>query len=100
MECKKMKQKQIDEKAGRVGSMMRPARRVYHLSLDDAAALLYVTPDELFKYERGWAKIPADILAKLFVCGYKTLHFRVLENKYRSERQVFARMLQNVPNES
>ncbi|MBD5400321.1 hypothetical protein HDR61_01060 [bacterium] len=80
------KRKPIDETAGRVGAMMRQARHVCHMPTDDAAALLYVMPEELVAYERGVKKIPAEVLEHFFVTGYKMMHVRVLEKRYRRHR--------------
>ena len=90
------KQKPIDETAGRVGAMMRQARRVCHMPTDDAAALLYVMPEDLVAYERGFKKIPVEVLEHFFVTGYKMMHVRVLENRFRQHRMALRKMKQTV----
>ena len=88
--------KPIDETAGRVGAMMRQARRVCHMPTDDAAALLHVMPNELVAYERGFTKIPTDLLERMFVMGYKMMHVRVLENRYRQHRMALMKIKRTV----
>ena len=90
------KQKPIDETAGRVGAMMRQARRDCRMPTDDAAALLFVMPEELVAYERGLKKIPVDVLNRFFVMGYKMMHVRVLEKKFRRQRRVLQKLAQSV----
>jgi len=88
------KMKQIDETAGRVREIMRAARQVCHISHDEAAALLRIMPNELSEYEYGVSKIPADILERMFVLGYKMMRIRVLESRYRRQRNIFQKIKQ------
>ncbi|MBD5391425.1 helix-turn-helix transcriptional regulator, partial [bacterium] len=62
-----MSKKQIDRTAGRVGAMMRRARRVCGLNTDDLATMLHIMPDELAAYEHGHSEIPMSILEHMFV---------------------------------
>ena len=88
--------KTIDDTAGRVGAMLRQARRVCHMPQDDAAALLHIMPDKLAEYERGFTKIPSALLERMFVLGYKMMHVRVLENRYRQQNIAFRRLQRTV----
>ncbi|MBD5400407.1 helix-turn-helix domain-containing protein [bacterium] len=85
------KYKQINETAGRMGAMLRRARRVCGMPTDDAAELLRVTPHEMFEYEHGITEIPIEILENMFIMGYKMKQVRVLEKRYIKKRD-FLRM--------
>ena len=81
--------KQIDETAGRFGRAMMHARRVCHMSTDDVALLLRMTPAELHEFERAHEKVPVYVFEHILVVAFKTMHLRVLENKYRCQRNLF-----------
>lgn len=90
------KMKITDDPAKRIGAIMYNARIVGHLSRNELAGLLRVTPEELATYEHGTAQIPADILEHLFLMGYKMMRVRVLEHRYRQNRQLFRKLKQIV----
>jgi len=84
--------KQLDETAGRLGIAMRNARRICYIPHDEVAYLLHITPKELAEYEQGIVKIPFDILERILIYGYRTMHARVLEGTYRKKRFVFNKL--------
>lgn len=88
--------KTIDETAGRIGRAMISARHVCRLTRDDVADLLHIMPNDLVEYERGHTKIPHDILERIFMLGYKTMHLRKLERMYRQQRWIFRKIKQTV----
>lgn len=91
-----IKQKPIDETAGRIGTAMYNARVMRHLSRNEVSALLCIMPDELAAYERGVKKIPHEILQHVFIMGYKMMRFRNLEDRYRAQRKFLRKLKQTV----
>ena len=81
-----MSKKQIDQTAGRVGAMMRRARRMCGLSTDDLATMLRIMPDELAAYEHAHKEIPMSILEHMFVMSYKMIQVRIIEYRYNRQR--------------
>ena len=90
------KYKQINKTVGRVGAMLRRARRVCNIPTDDAASLLHVTPQQLFEYEHGVTEIPMEILESMFALGYKMKQVRVLERRYEVQRNLFHKIKQTM----
>ncbi|MBD5400768.1 hypothetical protein HDR61_03430 [bacterium] len=84
--------KPIDDTAARLGIIMCNARRRCHLSHDDASKLLNIMPNELLEYERGIAKIPADVLERAIVLGYQMMRINTLESIYKRQRNVFRKL--------
>ncbi len=84
--------KKLDPTAGRLGIAMRGARQACHLSIDEAAHLLRIMPNELVEYERGVAKIPIGVLNHAFFLGYKMMRVRVQESVYRRQRNIFRKI--------
>lgn len=87
--------KQLDTTAGRLGLAMRHARQMYHMTSDDAAFLLRISPNELFEYERGVAPIPTDIMEHIVLMGYKMMRVRILERAYSRRRAIFRKIRQS-----
>ena len=85
-----------DDPAKRVGAIIHNARLVCHMSRNELAGLLRITPKELAKYEHATAQIPAEILEHLFLMGYKMMRIRVLEHRYRQNRRMFRSIKQIV----
>ncbi|MBD5400858.1 helix-turn-helix transcriptional regulator, partial [bacterium] len=85
------KYKQINETTGRMGAMLRRARRVCNMSTDEAAELLRAPPQQMFEYEHGITEIPQEILESMFIMGYKMKQVRILEKRYAVMRD-FLRM--------
>lgn len=92
------KQKQIDATAGRMGAMLRVARRACNLTTDDAALLLRIMPDELAAYERGIQEIPQGVLEHMFIMGYKMIQVRIIERRYHKEHMMFRKLKQMCSN--
>lgn len=88
--------KPIDETAGRLGAIMCNARRLCYMPHDEVAKLLLISPSEMLEYERGTKKIPADVLERVIVMGYKMLRIRTLESRYRRQRMVLQRVKENI----
>lgn len=86
--------KQIDATAGRMGAMLRQARRMCQMSTDDAALMLHIMPDELVSYERGTHEVPLNVLEHLFVMGYKMMQIRIIERKYHNQRMQLRKLKQ------
>ncbi|MBD5400458.1 helix-turn-helix transcriptional regulator [bacterium] len=91
-----MKQNKIDNTAGRLGRALYDARIACNIPYDNAAMLLHITPNELSEYERGTTEIPHDIMIRMLVMGYKLIHARTLEEKYRRQRNTFKKLKQPV----
>lgn len=91
-----MKQKQLDEMTEQLGKALRQARHACHLATDEAAVLLRITPSKLFEYERGLTRMPRDVLEQICIMGYKMMHLRIMENKYRRQRSFFRKIKQTV----
>ena len=90
------KQKPIDETASRLGAIMCNARRMMYMPHDEVAKMLLISPAEMLEYERGTTKIPADVLERVIVMGYKMIRVRTLEDRYRRQRRVFNKIKQSV----
>lgn len=84
--------RQIDETTGRLGVAMRKARRKCYIPHDELASLLHITPNELAQYEQGIEKIPFDILERIIIFGYRSMHARVLEEIYRKKRYMLKKL--------
>ena len=89
-----MQNKPIDETAVRLGRAIRLARDNCHLSLDAAAVLLRVLPMELAAYEAGITQIPADILQRITIMGYKLLQARRFDRRYIRMRKMMEKIKQ------
>ena len=81
------KTKQIDATARRMGAMLRRARHMCQMSMDETALMLRIMPDELVTYERGVQEIPLHIMEHIFIMGYKMMQVRIIEGKYRQQRK-------------
>lgn len=88
--------KPIDETARRVGKMLCDARCVLGMPHDEVAKMLHIMPDELLEYERGVAKIPADVLMWIIILGYKLMRIRIMERRYRNQRQILYKLKHTV----
>lgn len=88
--------KPIDETAGRLGTIMCNARRLCYMPHDEVAKLLRIPPADMLEYERGTKKIPADVLERVIVLGYKMLRIRALESRYIRQRMVLRRVKENM----
>lgn len=86
----------LDANTKRVGAIMHNARQMAHISRDELADLLDIMPNDLAAYEHGRTVIPADLLERVFVMGYSLMRIRVLENKYRRQRNVFRKLEQTI----
>ncbi len=84
--------KQIDETAGRIGRAMMHARHALRIPRDEVASLLHLLPNELSEYERAITKIPQDIFERMFLLGYRMMHFCTLEDKYRQQRKLYHKL--------
>ena len=84
--------KPIDDNMAHLGSSMKNARQQCRISMDEAAGLLHITPNELFEYERGAKPVPRDILQRLFIMGYKMIEVRVVNHQYQAHRSAFRKI--------
>lgn len=88
--------KAIDDNMARLGVTFRHAREECRLSLDDAAGILHIMPNELFEYEHGAKPVPTDILYRLFVMGYKMIEVRVITRRYQVHRNVLRKLKRTI----
>lgn len=84
--------KAIDENMAHLGLSLRVGRKECRLSLSDAAHLLHIMPNELFEYECGAKPVPADLLSRLFIMGYKMIEIRLINNRYQIQRNMFQKI--------
>lgn len=84
--------KAIDENQARLGLSLRVGREECRLSLEDAAHMLHIMPNELFEYEHGAKPVPMDILQRLFIMGYKMIEVRIINNRYQVQRNMFKKI--------
>ena len=89
-----MQKEPIDETAVRLGRAIRIARENCHLSLDAAAVLLRVRPMELAEYEAGTVQIPADIMQRISIMGFKMMQARRFDRRYIRLRKMMERLKQ------
>ena len=94
------KQQPIDETAVRLGRAIRLARENCQLSIDAAAVLLRVLPMDLAEFEAGTAQIPADIMQRITVMGYKMMQARRFDRRYIKLRKMMAKIKQINKSES
>lgn len=91
-----MAKKAINETTAHIGSALRAARQTAHLSHIDVADMLDITLDDLLEYERGSAQVPIAVLERVFTMGYKMIGIRVLEKKYKAQRNFIRKIKQTI----
>ena len=90
------KMKVSDESTRRIGAIMHNARLVCHMSRNELAELLRISPAELSTYEHGRTSIPQHLLEYIFILGYNTMRIRSLRERYRYQCRVFRKIKQVV----